>query len=165
MHNDKTRFEANAPFALDHLESLRASYRRWTGKDLVPLEMHAIDVQGALFDAPFALLSHGPGSDPVFNYGNRLALRLFEMEWDEFLNMPSRLTTDPADRAERQRLLDRVSARGYVNDYSGIRVSKSGRRFRIRNATVWNVVDTRGAYHGQAAMIREWEYLDDDARV
>ena len=156
MDIDETRFEANAPFVLDHVELLRSSYKHWTGKDLLPPEMHAIDAQGALFDAPFAVLSHGPEPDPVFKYGNRLALQLFEMEWDEFVNMPSRYTTDPADREERQRLLDKVSRRGYADDYSGIRVSKTGRRFRIRDATVWNVVDEPGR---QAALIRAWDDL------
>src|SRR3569832_1013646 len=99
MDIDETRFEANAPIVLDHVELLRSSYKHWTGMDLLPPVMHAIDAQGALFDAPVAVRSHGPEPDPVFKYGNRLALQLFEMEWDEFVNMPSRYTTDPADRA------------------------------------------------------------------
>lgn len=159
MDVDETRFEANAPFVIDHVELLRSSYKHWTHNDLLPPDTHAIDTQGTLFDAPFALLSHGSEADPVFNYGNRLALQLFEMTWDDFTNMPSRYTTDPADREERQRLLDRVSTHGYVDDYSGIRVSKTGLRFRIRDATVWNVIDPHGGYHGQAAVIRAWEVL------
>src|SRR3569832_3013155 len=85
MDIDETRFEANAPFVLDHVELLRSSYKHWTGKDLLPPEMHAIDAQGALFDAPFAVLSHGPEPDPVFFFGFCLVLFLFVLVWVVFV--------------------------------------------------------------------------------
>lgn len=159
MDVDEVRFEANAPFVLDHVERLLASYRRWTGRQLLPPEMHLIDAQGALYDAPFALVSHGAEPDPIFNYANLLAQQLFEMAWDEFVRAPSRLTAAPEAQAERQRLLAEVGARGYVENYAGVRVAKSGRRFEIRDTTIWNVVDEAGSYHGQAAMIRQWDYV------
>lgn len=93
----------------------------------------------------------------MFNYANRAALQLFEMSWDEMTALPSRLSAGPMDRAERTRLLERVSRDGYIDDYTGIRIAASGRRFRIVNATVWNLADERGEYYGQAAMIPQWE--------
>ena len=48
---------------------------------------------------------------------------------------------------------------GFVDDYSGVRISATGRRFFIEKATVWNVRDERGEFAGQAAMFRHWEYL------
>jgi hypothetical protein len=71
--------------------------------------------------------------------------------------MPSRLSAGPVERSERGRLLERVARDGYIDDYSGIRIAKGGRRFLIRNATVWNLLDANGLYYGQAAMIPEWE--------
>jgi len=56
-------------------------------------------------------------------------------------------------------LLERVNRRGFIDDYSGIRISATGRRFRIQRATVWNVIDTHGAPAGQAVMFRDWKYL------
>lgn len=41
----------------------------------------------ALFHAPFCCCSHD-GSD-VFNYGNKAALALWELEWQEFVGMQS----------------------------------------------------------------------------
>ena len=35
----------------------------------------------------------------------------------------------------------------------------SGKRFLIRNATVWNLLDQRGRHCGQAAMFTDWEVL------
>lgn len=57
----------------------------------------------------------------------------------------------------RQRLLDSVRDKGFIDDYRGIRIAKSGRRFMIRNAVVWQLTDTDGAVQGQAATFGEWE--------
>jgi hypothetical protein len=54
-------------------------------------------------------------------------------------------------------LLEQVATRGYIDDYSGVRISKSGRRFRILRATVWNVHDRLGRPLGQAATFTDWE--------
>lgn len=52
-----------------------------------------------------------------------------------------------------------VLDKGYVTDYSGIRISSSGRRFSIKGATLWNVLDDDGVLHGQAATFSEWRDL------
>ncbi|WP_295386086.1 MEKHLA domain-containing protein [uncultured Thiodictyon sp.] len=46
-----------------------------------------------------------------------------------------------------------------INDYSGVRVAASGRRFMIENACVWNLADAGGGYRGQAATFAHWRYL------
>ena len=99
--------------------------------------------------------------DPVFFYGNRAALDLFEMGAEEFVSLPSRFSAEPLVREERARLLAEVSARGFIDDYSGIRIAKTGRRFRIARATVWNLVDGIGAIHGQAATFSDWLEVGD----
>jgi hypothetical protein len=72
---------------------------------------------------------------------------------------PSRLTAEAPDREERARLLEIVTRRGFIDDYSGIRVSKTGRRFRISRATVWNLLTEDGRPCGQAARFDKWEFL------
>ena len=42
---------------------------------------------------------------------------------------------------------------------TGVRIAKSGRRFRIAQAIVWNLLDEHGARCGQAAMFEHWEFL------
>ena len=98
-------------------------------------------------------------ADPVLNYGNHAALTLWEMSWEEFTGTPSRLTAEPPNREERARLLETVTRRGFIDDYSGVRISKTGRRFRIARATVWNLLTEDGQPCGQAAMFDHWEYL------
>jgi predicted DNA-binding protein (UPF0251 family) len=56
-------------------------------------------------------------------------------------------------------LLAAVAQRGFIDDYSGVRISKSGRRFHIARATVWNLLTEDGRPCGQAAMFDRWEFL------
>lgn len=81
------------------------------------------------------------------------------MSWDELTRTPSRLTAEAPNREERARLLAAVTQNGFIDDYSGVRISKTGRRFKISRATVWNLLDANQNYFGQAAMFSEWKFL------
>ena len=140
-----------------HSAVLARSYRKFTGRDLLPGLFNPLGLSKNLFAAPFVLVSHGKEADPILNYGNATALALWEMSWDELTRTPSRLTAEAPLREERARLLEAVNERGFIDDYSGVRISKSGRRFRISQATVWNLVTERGEPCGQAAMFDRWE--------
>ncbi|MCK9354054.1 MAG: MEKHLA domain-containing protein [Gallionella sp.] len=114
----------------------------------------------ALWQAPRAIVAHGAEDDPVFFYGNRLALELFEMSFEDFTQLPSRYSAEPLERDTRARLLERVTRRGYVDDYSGVRIAASGKRFMIEAATVWNLIDEAGNHRGQAATFSDWRALE-----
>lgn len=142
-----------------HTQTLTRSLKHLTQRDLLPGNFSAGELAEKVFHAPFVLVSHGTETDPVLNYGNATALNLWEMSWAELTRTPSRLTAEAPNREERARLLASVTANGFIDDYSGIRISKTGRRFRIAQATVWNLLDERGARCGQAAMFARWELL------
>ena len=140
----------------DHVRLLCSSYERWTGKALLPGDHSKTDTARLIFEAPFAVLSHGTEDDPILNYVNQIGLDLFEMNWEEWTSMPSRLTAEPLLREERAALMKRVTENGFIDDYSGTRISKSGKRFFIEQATVWNLIDEAGIYQGQAATFSDW---------
>ncbi|HMP82679.1 MAG TPA: MEKHLA domain-containing protein [Verrucomicrobiota bacterium] len=142
-----------------HSAVLARSHRHFTGRDLLPGLFNPLGLSKNLFIAPFVLVSHGTQADPVLNYGNAAALALWEMSWDELTRTPSRLTAEAPVREERARLLAVVTERGFIDDYSGVRISKSGRRFQIERATVWNLITERGEPCGQAAMFSDWHFL------
>jgi hypothetical protein len=144
---------------IQHAATLARSHRRFTGRDLLPGLFNPLGLSRNLFEAPFVVVSHGTEPDPVLNYGNAAALRLWEMSWEELTRTPSRLTAEAPLREERARLLAAVTAHGFIDDYSGIRISKTGRRFHIARATVWNLVTERGEPCGQAATFSEWKFL------
>ena len=112
-----------------------------------------------LWHAPCVIVAHGSQADPVFFYGNQRALDAFELDFARFCQLPSRYSAEPLAREERARLLERVSRDGYIDDYSGVRISATGRRFRIEQAVVWNLLDERGVCHGQAATFDRWVML------
>jgi hypothetical protein len=144
-----------------HSILLAQSYRRFTEKELLPDAFAECELARRLYEAPFVLLSHGTQLDPVLNYGNATALRLWEMSWEEFTRTPSRLTAEAPLREARARLLAVVTAQGFIDDYSGIRVSRTGRRFQVAQATVWNLITPDGKACGQAAMFTDWRFIED----
>ncbi|MCA9176447.1 MAG: MEKHLA domain-containing protein [Planctomycetales bacterium] len=141
---------------------LLASYERWLGEPLVP-EGTAQQRARSLWEAPFVVVAHGTQADPVLNYANQAALALWETDLESLLQMPSRLTAEPMHRDERAEMLRRTSRDGYIDDYRGVRISTTGRRFLIERATVWNVLDTAGQPAGQAATFSDWSTLSDSA--
>jgi len=146
-------------FVIAHTACLARSLKHWTGRELLPSISDPLELAQKVFDAPFVLVSHGTQTDPILNYGNRAALTLWEMSWEKLTQTPSRFTAEAPNREERARLLDQVTRRGFIDDYSGVRISKTGRRFRIAQATVWNLISEDGRPCGQAAMFDQWEFL------
>lgn len=144
-----------------HVDLLLSSYTRHTGRQLYGETLTGAARAQAVLEADFALLSHGTESDPLFNYGNRTALRLFELDWDSFVVTPSRESAEPAAQETRERFMRAVAQNGYADDYTGVRISARGRRFTIDQATVWNVVDDSGVRIGQAATFAHWTRLAD----
>jgi PAS domain-containing protein len=140
----------------DFFALLTGSYARLIGTPLVPAGKGA----AWLYEqAPFVVLAHDTAPDPIFIYANRAAQNCFGYSWDEFLTLPSRLSAEAPDRAARQALLDQVSEHGFMTGYSGIRVAKSGARFRIEHGIVWELLDPAGKKQGQAATFSTWRPL------
>jgi hypothetical protein len=148
-----------APERVGWTRVLLDSFHRWTGDELIERRGSDEDQADALFAAPFVVVSHGTEADPILNYANRVALELWEMEWPEFSRTPSRLTAEPVNRAERERMLAEAAARGVFADYRGVRISRSGRRFLVENALVWNLLDAHDRPRGQAATFSRWTFL------
>lgn len=150
-----------APDWQRQIQRLLDSYRRWVGVELIERSGTSEEQALRVFNAPFVIVSHGTQADPVLNSANAVALRLWELPLEKFLQTPSRLTAEPLHRDERARMLEATSRQGYIDDYQGIRISSTGRRFRIDQATVWNIVDEQGHPAGQAATFSDWVFLDD----
>jgi hypothetical protein len=138
------------------------SYRELLGKNLID----SIDsvatpeqVSKALFYAPFVLVSHGIQADPIFNYGNQTALQLWSLSWDEFIQTPSAESAEPVAREERAAMLQQGKEQGYIENYQGVRISSKGKRFLIKQVTLWNLTDESGQKCGQAATYHSWEWL------
>ena len=146
-------------FQSGHAALLLASFRRFVGRPLIDSALSGVEAAQALFEAPFVVVSHNTAADPVLTYGNQRALALWETDWDSFVVMPSRLTAEPIHREERERLLQATQTQGYIDNYAGIRISATGRRFRITGAIVWTLMDNQGTRVGQAATFESVAHL------
>lgn len=141
-----------------HAIMILDSYKKWVGRDFLQLTGGRSAAE-QLFYAPLIVLSHGTEEPPILNYGNEGALSLWRMDWDRFTAMPSSHTAEQVERTEREHFLQAVNDRGYVDNYSGIRISSRGRRFHILDATVWNLTDDQDRNVGQAAAFREYRFI------
>lgn len=156
-------FDPQAPWSdpawIDRTLVLLNSYARWLGCELTPRDGSPEQQSRRLYEAPFVVVAHGTETDPILNYANRAAVELWEADLPTLLRTPSRLTAEPVHRDERARMLQRTREQGYIDDYQGVRITTSGRRFRIRRAIVWNLLDHEERHCGQAATFSTWEWL------
>lgn len=150
----------NRPGWIEQTQRILNSYRRLLGRELIERTASPAEDALALFNAPFVVVSHGTQADPILNYANRTALHLWEMDVETITQTPSRMTAEPMHRDERARLLARTARDGFVDDYQGVRISSTGRRFRIEQAIVWNLDDSEGNAAGQAATFSRWTPLE-----
>lgn len=136
---------------------LVGSYRRLIGGDPPFLSASAPHTARWLYaDAPSPVLAHNTQPDPGFIYANKAAQDLFGYGWDEMIGLPSRLSAEAPALDERQRLLDAVDRDGFATGYSGIRIAKSGRRFRIEDGVLWQLRTVDGSLRGVAATFTKW---------
>jgi len=146
-----------APEDLSFFDLMTGSFARLVGRHLVGERAGASSASWLYREAPFVVLAHNTDADPRFIYANRAAQACFGYGWDEFVTLPSRLSAEAGLREKRQAVLDSVARDGFVACYSGIRIAKSGHRFRISDAVIWQLIDEAGTLHGQAATFAKWE--------
>lgn len=147
------------PSIVSWSQLLLDSFRLWMERDLLERSGSPAEQAQTLFEASFVVVSHGTESEPILNYGNRAALELWEMTWEQLTSTPSGQTAEPENREERARMLALAEEQGYFAGYRGTRVSASGRRFLVMGAVVWNVLDHQSRRIGQAATFSRWTRL------
>ena len=129
------------PALVQHSQHLLNSFKALTHQNLID-RTPSPEVQAQnLFKAKFVIVSHNTDQDPLFNYGNQAALDLWEFDWTQFIKLPSRRSAEPLAQIHRDRLLQAVKAEGYITNYRSIRISRTGKRFWVENATIWTVTD------------------------
>src|SRR4051812_21414880 len=86
----------------EFFDLLVGSYARIVG---MPLVDRSRGPEWLYHDAPFVVVARNTDPDPRFVYANRAGQACFEYPWDEFVTLPSRLSAELPNRAERQKLL------------------------------------------------------------
>jgi len=143
----------------DYIHQITSSLKKLADIEIVDFSLSLEEQAIQVYNAEYVLLAHNGTSDPIFNYANQTALDLFEMSWEEFTQMPSKYSAESDEREHREKFLAEVMENGYSKNYTGIRISKTGKRFKIKNVMLWNVYDSEKNRIGQAALFDEYEYL------
>ncbi len=136
------------------------NFNQLLDKDLIAPVNTPEQLAQTLFNAPFVVVSHGTQADPILNYGNQMALQLWSISWNELVTTPSRLTAEPVNQYVRAQMLEQAAKQGYIDNYQGIRISRTGQRFLIEQAIIWNLTDEFGKKCGQAATFSDWKLLE-----
>lgn len=140
-----------------YIRRVADSFARVTGSSLA--EAAGLDggVPGrSAWFGDFALLTHRGDGQATLNYGNAFVLGLWECRWEEFAGLPSAATAPPQDHASRDAMMQAVARDKFVRGYSGRRVSRKGRLFRIENVTIWRLLDQTGGAFGVGAFFKSW---------
>src|SRR3569623_3311603 len=86
----------------ERIALIAESHSRLTGRELATASEE-------LWMLPAGVVAHGTEADPVFFYGNRAALTLFEFPAREFVALPSRLPAEAEALEARAVLMARVA--------------------------------------------------------
>jgi len=146
-------------YLMEYVSHITSSLKKLADIEIVDFSLNLEEQAKQAFNSDYVLLAHNATEDPIFNYANQTALNLFEMTWEEMTNLHSRYSAESDERGKREKFLAEVAEKGYSKDYSGIRISKTGRRFEIKDVMLWNVYDSENNRIGQAALFKEYSYL------
>jgi MEKHLA domain len=155
--------DARNKYHQEHVIMMLENLKKWTGYDLIQEYGFSLETLGEqVFYADFYILSHDRSTDPLLNYANQRVLDLWEVSWSELTRMHSRETAKSIDRDARSAIMAEVKANNYINGYSGVRISKTGKEFKILDGTVWNLYASTGDFCGQAAWFKQIQDLGED---
>lgn len=150
----------NNNYHKEHVLIMIRNLKRWTSYDLIEANGFSEENLGEeIFNTDFYLLSHNGAQDPILNYGNRKVLELWEITWDQLTSMYARNTAKQDDQSAREEMMRKVKGQNYVSGYDGVRVSRTGKEFKILNVTIWNLFTEGDKPYGQAAWFRKVEFI------
>lgn len=148
------------PAVIQQSKLILNSFQHWFGTSLLPTGTDDAEQACHLFEAAFPVFSHNVAPDPIYNYANRMALSLWEVNWEQLLQLPSRYSAEPVAQADRIQLLAETMQRGYRRNAQGVRISATGKRYQIYDFVVWNLQDEQQQFCGQAATFSQWRLLE-----
>lgn len=134
------------------IERIEASYQKITGQPLPSPQQYSDRIWWLHHEAPYSILAHAGGPDPVFIYANQCALQCFQYSREQILQLPSRLSAATLDQQARQVILDSLAIKGIVQGYTGMRVNSKGEFFPIYDCEIWQLKDDADVLWGQAAL-------------
>ena len=138
---------------------MNESFKRWTDQYLIDPHHQPEEFSRLLYFAPFVVFAVSNHPDPRFSYANESSQKLFLYNWNEFTALPSTTPIEPSDFPQSQRMLDECSSQGFSKAFEGIRITSTGKRFKIGRTILWNIIDDSGRKIGKAVVFNKWEFI------
>ncbi|NTX13794.1 MEKHLA domain-containing protein [Myxococcus sp. CA056] len=143
------------------LKMMDASYQRKRGKPLgvgfCPPHLEGAPPEARLewvhTQAPFMLLAQDASEDPLYLYTNASASQHFGYTPEEFLSTPARHSATPEGQEDRDAAVKATYEKGSILGYTGVRITKGGKLFRIRDAELWLLHDEADRLVGLGALV------------
>ena len=87
----------------------------------------------------FGILSHGTQQDPIYNYGNKASLLLFDETLENLCQTPSRYSTVESLMQDREQLIQQIADVGYGTITNALRTTTRGKLFVMETIWIWHV--------------------------
>lgn len=88
----------------------------------------------------FGILSHGTQTDPIYNYGNKASLILFDQTVDNLCKTASRYSTVESLMEDREQLIQQINDSGYGTISNAVRRTLGEEKlFVIETIWIWHV--------------------------
>lgn len=100
----------------------------------------------------FGILSHGTQPDPIYNYGNRASLILFDQTLENLCKTASRYSTVESLMEDREQLIQQINSVGHGTISNAIRTTTKGKLFVMETIWIWHVYHPDGRRIGLAAL-------------
>ena len=149
--------EANG-YQRNHVKRMRNNLIKLGGVDLFDFDKAGVIAAKKMFHAPFGIFSFDNAEKPVFTYANLTALELFDTSWEELTQMTIDELMDAESWKETINMIANVKQKGALPNYSGKRVSKTGKQFNFENGIIWNLLDEFLTVDGQAVVFANWNF-------
>lgn len=142
---------------IEYSKLLTDSYFFWTKRTLIEENADLRENAFYLYHAPFVLLTHSPGADPIINYANSKAQMLLGMSWEEIMKTPSGYLSRLDENNDSFSRFADTGKEGSISSYNTTLAAAAGLLFRITDSCLWKIMDTRKMCMGQAIMFTDLE--------
>lgn len=143
---------------IEYSKRLTDSYFFGTKKALIESDADQRENSFFLYHAPFILISHGPGTNPVINYANSKAQMLLGMPWEELINTSSGYLSKLDENNQALPGFADTGKDECISNYSTTLIAGAEHlRFKIKDSRLWRVMNDRKMCIGQAIMFVDWE--------
>lgn len=139
-------------FQRNHMNLMRNNLVRAGGVDIFNFSKAGVEAAERMFHAPFALFSYGNEEEPIYNYANLTALKLFDISWEDLTQTRIQDSFEAEEWKKHLGIMNQVQEKGALPNYCSSRKIKTGKSFHFKKGIIWSLKDEYLTHTGQAVV-------------